>query len=194
MLRSQPVRDEVSCPPLSSLSSSSHRTRRWNPTLGITLKFSHTTRSPTLPTAPVFTLGSALRWLGHDCRCSRPIDALPAYMWFLRRGHLLPTYPLQAVLVVDPAETREPLARIRRLIDEVNRCTRGGTIRVHRRHSSDNGHAPIALQMNQTLVWCPAGVRGQNVGRFETAARNPAVVSHHSSQDGTHLRHLRMVH
>lgn len=110
-------------------------------------------------------------------------------MWFLRRGHPLPTYPLQAVLVVNLAETREPLARIRWLIDEVNRCTRGETIRVHRRHSSDNGHALITLQMN-----LPAGVRGQNVGRFETAAQDPGVVSHHSSQDGTQLRHLRMVH
>jgi hypothetical protein len=34
------------------------------------------------------------------------------------------------VLVVDVAETGEALARIRRLIDEVDRCTRGETIRV----------------------------------------------------------------
>ncbi len=87
----------------------------------------------TVPTAPIFTLGSALRWLGHDCRdrrCSQPIDALPVSLWFLRRGHPLPTYPLQAVLVVDLTETDGPPARVRRLIDKVNRCTRGETIRV----------------------------------------------------------------
>jgi hypothetical protein len=81
-----------------------------------------------VPAAPVFTLGSALRWLGHDCparRCSQPIEALPAAMWFVRRGHLLPAYPLEALLVVDLTETGEPLARIHRLIDEVNRCTPG---------------------------------------------------------------------
>lgn len=36
---------------------------------------------------PVFTLGSALRWLGHDCpsphRCSRSLHAAPASIWFL---------------------------------------------------------------------------------------------------------------
>ncbi|WP_424752773.1 hypothetical protein [Mycobacterium sp.] len=159
-----------------------------------------------MPTAPVFTLGSALRWLGHDCpdrRCSQPIDASPTSMWFLRRGHPLPTYPLQAVLVVDLAETGEPLARTHRLIDEVDRCTRGETIRVRRRHSSGNGLELIALQMNRTpLVWCPAGGRGQNeqnVGRFEIAVQDPGVVSHrenprHVIQDRTHRRCLRMVH
>ena len=100
-------------------------------------------------------------------------------MWFLRRGHPLPTYPLQAVLVVDLAETGEPLARTHRLIDEVDRCTRGETTRVRQRHSSDNGLEPIALQMNQTpLVWCRAGGREQDVGRFEIAVQDPGVVSH----------------
>ncbi|BBY03260.1 hypothetical protein [Mycobacterium seoulense] len=102
------------------------------------------THSPTVPTPRVFTLGSALRWLGHGCpdrRCSQPIDALPASMWFRRHGHpYFPTYPLETLLVVDLAETGEPLVHIDRLIDEVNRCTRGETIRVHQRHNSDNGH------------------------------------------------------
>jgi hypothetical protein len=83
---------------------------------GITMNASPATHSPPVPTAPVFTLGSALRWLGHDCpdhRWSQSIDALPASMWFLRRGHPLPTHPLEAVLVVDFTETGEPLARIR---------------------------------------------------------------------------------
>ena len=162
--------------------------------LGITLNVSPATHPPTVPTAPVFTLGSALRWLGHDCpdrRCSQPIEALPASMWFARRGHLLPAYPLEALLVVDLTETGKPLARIRRLIDEVNRCTRGETIWVRPRCSSDNGHDLIAVLMNQTpLVRFPAGGRGQ-IG----------VVSHgegpqHVSQDRRHrhLRSLPMVH
>lgn len=33
-----------------------------------------------------------------------------------------------------------PFACIQRLIDEVDRCTRGETIWVRQRHSSDNGH------------------------------------------------------
>ena len=113
------------------------------------------THSHTVPTAPVFTLGSALRWLGHDCpdrRCSQPIEALPASMWFARRRHLLPAPPWEALLVVDLTEIGEPLARIHRLIDQVNRCTRGETIRVRPRCSSDNGHDLIALQTNQTPV------------------------------------------
>src|ERR1700730_4880342 len=79
-----------------------------NPTSGITLNASPGTHTPTVPAAPVFTLGSALRWLGHDCparHCSQPIEALPAAMWFVRRGHLLPAYPLEALLVVDLTET-----------------------------------------------------------------------------------------
>jgi hypothetical protein len=123
-------------------------------------------------------------------------------MWFLRRGHPLPIYPLQAVLVVDLTETGEPLPRIHRLIDEVNRCTRGEAIRVRHRHSSDNGHDLIALQMNQTpLVWCPARGREQNVGGFEIAVQNPGLVSYRErprrvSQDRAHRqpRRLLMVH
>jgi hypothetical protein len=97
-----------------------------------------------VPSAPVFTLGSALRWLGHHCpdhRCSQPIDALPASMWFLRRGHpYFPTYPLETLLVVDPTQTGQPLARVHRFIDEVNRCTRSETIRVRQRRSSVSAH------------------------------------------------------
>jgi hypothetical protein len=123
-------------------------------------------------------------------------------MWLAPRGHLFPAYPLEALLVVDLTETREPLARIHRLIDEVNRCTRGETIRVRPRCSSDNGHDLIAVQMNRTpLVWCPAGGRGQNVGSLEIAVQDPGVVSHlegpqRVSRDRTHrhLRRLPVVH
>jgi hypothetical protein len=119
------------------------------------LNASPATQLTTVPTGPVSTLGAALRWLGHDCpdrRCSQPIDALPASMWFLRHGHpYFPTYPLETLLVGDPTETGQPLARIHRLIDEVNRCTRGETIRVRQRHCSDNRHDLIGLQMNQTI-------------------------------------------
>ncbi len=119
-------------------------------------------------------------------------------MWFRRRGHPLPTYPLQAWLVVYLAEAGEPLARTHRLIDEVDRCTRSETIWVHRRYSDDNGQDLIALQMDQTPpVWCSPGGREQNVGRFEIAVQDPAVVSHREglqrvSQDRPQ-RHLQMV-
>jgi hypothetical protein len=60
-------------------------------------------------------------------------------MWFLRRGDPLPTYPLQALLVVDLTETGERLARIHRLIDEVNRYTRSETIRARHGHTAFGG-------------------------------------------------------
>jgi hypothetical protein len=106
-------------------------------------------QSPTAPTTPVFVLGSALRWLGHDWpdrRCSQSIDALTASVWFIRRrGQHFPKYPSETLLVVDLIETGEPLARIHWMIDEVNRCTRGDAIRARQRRSSDNGHDLIAL-------------------------------------------------
>ena len=71
-------------------------------------------------------------------------------MWLLLRGrHPLPAYPLQAVLVVDLAETGEPLARIGRLIDDVDQCARGEAIRVCQQHDTGNRHDLIAPQMNE---------------------------------------------
>ncbi len=63
-------------------------------------------------------------------------------MWFRRRGHSLPTYPLQAVLVV---------------------YTRGEPIWVHRLYSDGNGHDPIAGQ-NQTLAMQSPAVLGYREG------------------------------
>jgi hypothetical protein len=106
----------------------------------------------TVPTAPTFTLGSALRWLGHDCpdrRCSQPIDALPVSLWFLRRGHPLPTYPLQAVLVVDLTETGGPPARppahrrgqpVHPRRDNPGRCGEPVETRVRRDDCHGTGH------------------------------------------------------
>jgi hypothetical protein len=53
--------------------------------------------------APVFTLGCALRWLGHDCpdhHCCEPIDVLNASVGSIPR------------VLVDPTETGTPGARI----------------------------------------------------------------------------------
>jgi hypothetical protein len=42
-----------------------------------------------------------------------------------------------------------------RLINEVNQCTRGVTIRVHQRHGSDNGHDLIAQdRLRRTFGAC----------------------------------------
>jgi hypothetical protein len=164
------------------------------------LNVSSTSHPPAAPIRPVFTLGSALRWLGHDCpdrRCTaHPIDALPVSMWFLRRGHPLPTYPLQTVLVVDLAETGVPLAHTHRLIDEVDRCTGLETIQIRRRYCSDTEHELVALGMKQKPpVSCLARDCEPNVGGFGIAVQNPGVVGPREvlervSKDRTH-RHLR---
>jgi hypothetical protein len=73
---------------------------------------------------PHFTLDSALRWLGYDDQsrhCSRPIKALPASVWFLkRRGQQPPKFPFETLLIVDPIATGAYAAVIRRMIDDVN--------------------------------------------------------------------------
>jgi hypothetical protein len=93
---------------------------------------------PAARPAPVFTLGSALRWLGHDCvctdrRCWEPVDTLTASMLFLRRGQRFVAFPLETLVLVDLAETGEPLERLRRLIHDVNWCTREQAIQIHHR-------------------------------------------------------------
>jgi hypothetical protein len=91
---------------------------------------------PSAPPPPVFTLGSALRWLGHNCPhhcCSEPIDTLDASVWFLRRGQQFPTFPLQTLVLVDPPTTGNPLAGIHQMIYQVDCCTRGDAIQVRHR-------------------------------------------------------------
>jgi hypothetical protein len=100
------------------------------------------------PPAPVFTLSSALRWLGHDCpehRCCEAIATLNASVWFIRRGPQFRPSPMETLVLLDLTETGEPPAHIDRIIHEVNCCTRGEAIHVRQRHSSENRHGLIAL-------------------------------------------------
>jgi hypothetical protein len=108
------------------------------------------TLRPIVLPSPVFTLGSALRWLGHDCpdhQCWEPVGTLTASVWFLRRGPHFPTYPL---ILLDPTEIGKLLARTRPLIDEVDRCTRGDAIQVRHRRGSDNGWMPVLQGVSPT--------------------------------------------
>jgi hypothetical protein len=107
---------------------------------------------PALPPArpPLFTLGSALRWLGYDdqCRhCPQPIDALPASVWFLRRGgQQLPHFPLETLLIVEHTDTAAPAPFIRAMLEDINRCTGHDLIVLS--HQCDIGsrfHDPVTL-------------------------------------------------
>jgi hypothetical protein len=99
------------------------------------------TLDPTHPAAPAFTLGSALRWLGHDCtnHCSDAIDGLTASVWFLRRGPHLLVLPLETLVLLDPTDTGKALAHVRRMIYEVDCCTRDEAIHVRCRREGENG-------------------------------------------------------
>jgi hypothetical protein len=103
---------------------------------------------PSAPPAPVFTLGSALRWLGHDCPdClgCEPIAGLNASVWFIRRGPAFRPSPLETLVLLDLPEIRESLERIDWIIHEVNCCTRGEAIHVRQRYNSENRDGVIAL-------------------------------------------------
>jgi hypothetical protein len=81
-----------------------------------------------------------LRWLGLECprhRCSEPIDALNASVWFVRRGHPWLTFPPETLIVVDLTSAGHPLAYGQRMFDTVNDCTGGDGIRLCRRFSAD---------------------------------------------------------
>jgi hypothetical protein len=100
------------------------------------------------PPKPLFTLGTALRWLGHDRpdhRCCELIAAVPASVWFIRRGPLFGSAPMETLVLLDLTETGEPLARIDEIIHEVDCCTRVEAIHVRQRHSSESRHDLIAL-------------------------------------------------
>jgi len=109
---------------------------------------------PVVLTSPVFTLGSALRWLGHDCPdhhyCWEPVGTLTAFVWFLRRGPRFAAYPLETLILLDPTEIGKLLARTRPLIDEVDRCTRGDAIQVRHRRGSDNRWMPVLQGVSPT--------------------------------------------
>lgn len=57
---------------------------------------------------PLFTLASALRWLGHECSNScyaTQLGLLPASMWFVWADRHCPGSPLHTVIVVDPGDS-----------------------------------------------------------------------------------------
>lgn len=84
--------------------------------------------------APVFTLGSSLRWLGHDCpddRCFRvPINTLGASVWFLRRGPQSRPFPAETRVLIDAIDIGDTVTAIRRMIYHINGCTRRDAIEV----------------------------------------------------------------
>lgn len=84
--------------------------------------------------APVFTLGSALRWLGHDCpdgRCfCAPIDTLRASVWFLRHGPQCRPFPAETRVLIDAIDIGDTVTAIRRMIYQVNGCTHRDAIEV----------------------------------------------------------------
>jgi hypothetical protein len=90
---------------------------------------------------PAFTLASALRWLGHECvqRCSSSLDDLPATIWFPHPRNVGTTRG--AIVLVDPTDRRASVARLPRLISDINFCTRTERIHVRGRRMADIGNA-----------------------------------------------------
>ncbi len=90
--------------------------------------------------APLFTLGSALGWLGHQCAhsCSTSIANFNADIWFTRMSQrpLWPT-PKGTVVVVDEPVGSADDAEVAALVAAVDACTRADGIRVRRRHVVD---------------------------------------------------------
>ncbi|MCP9271661.1 hypothetical protein [Mycolicibacterium arenosum] len=73
----------------------------------------------------IFTLGSALRWLGHECvepHCSEPFDDMAASIWFLRRGAEFGAPP-DTLILVDTRSASFSSAGVRRVLYQVNCCT-----------------------------------------------------------------------
>jgi hypothetical protein len=135
----------ISCPPLPSPSSSSRPDAQVRTARRITMNASPATPSFAAPPRPFFTLGKALRWLGHDCpdhRCWEPIAATPASVWFIRRGPLFGSPPMESLVLLDPTNTGE---RIDEIVYEVDCCTRGEAIHVRQRHHGETQHDMIAL-------------------------------------------------
>lgn len=81
----------------------------------------------------MFTLGSALRWLGHECvgrrRCSRSLDAEPVSVWFVLDEGPNPLVAYEARVVVD-GPTGVTAGQLNRIITEINDCTQSEAIVV----------------------------------------------------------------
>jgi hypothetical protein len=82
---------------------------------------------------PEFTVGSAMRWLGHDCpdrQCWLPIDTLSASVWFLLSGQRSYAFRPKTRVLVDLSITGADLRCVHQVINEVNWCTRRDAIEV----------------------------------------------------------------
>lgn len=112
--------------------------------------------------APVFTLGPALLWFGHDS--PGMIGGLTASVCFLRGGRRLLGQPPEALVPLDPSDTGNALARTRRMIFGVDCGTRGHAI--HLRHRRQGEHGPV-LAVPRGIVLAGNGIelRQPTVGR-----------------------------
>ncbi len=92
---------------------------------------------------PVSTLGSAPRWVGHDCpdrRYSQTIDALTASVWFVPGGQQVCTFPPETRVLVALSKNGANLTSVHRMIAEVNWCTRRDAIEVGYRPWTRRSH------------------------------------------------------
>lgn len=99
--------------------------------------------APHPPLPAMFTLASALGSRGHQCarKCSSSLGDLPAAIWFLRRRYPPRLGAATTVVVVDLTDSGDTVARIRRLIRDINICTRGDSIYVLGRRMANIGNA-----------------------------------------------------
>lgn len=82
---------------------------------------------PPASIAPVFTLASALRWLGHECSnpwCATQLGALPASMWFVWSDRRCPGSPPHTVVVVDPGDGATSPVELAAHLAVINDCLR----------------------------------------------------------------------
>jgi len=96
--------------------------------------------------APVFRLGPALAWLGHNCpaRCAEPIEGLAASAWFVRPKPVRRA-GLRGKIVVEVAGGPEAAARIRDAINTVSDCAAADGIQVYGRRRNRGSRALTLL-------------------------------------------------
>ena len=107
-------------------------------------------RTPVMDVAPMFTLGSALRWLGHACpgpSCSGPLHGLPASIWFLLNDCLDRPFGQETRVLVD-LPTDATVGQLVRVIIQINGCIRGDAIEVgYRPGVFDEGSEPTQVDL-----------------------------------------------
>jgi hypothetical protein len=96
----------------------------------------HTAIAPRRATrASVFTVATALAWLGHDCDGLCPALAIcsPAELWFVPHPSSRHPSRQQSLIVVDVGDDSARAAEVRALLCEVNRCIGRRDIQVRER-------------------------------------------------------------